>query len=341
MITVTHFQRKPGERNFSIERLFRDVRAALPADIDCDVHTAPFLSRGVLPRLRSIRAARRNQRGVNHITGDVHFLALGLDPARTILSVMDCGPLHRLRGWRRAVLKFFWFTWPLSRVRMVTTISEATRQELIELTGVSPAKVKVVHCCVSPEFTWRPAEFNVQRPRVLLLGTAPNKNLERMAAALAGLPCLVELIGKPSAAQAAAFAQNDIELQAHGDVSDADILAAYIRCDLVLFASTHEGFGLPIVEGQAIGRPVVTSNCSSMAEVAADSACLVDPWAIDSIRAGVLRVVRDSGYREELLCRGRKNVARFSAGHIAENYAALYREIAVESRGGRRVASPL
>lgn len=328
MLEVVHFHRKPAARNFSIERLFADVRAALPPDIRCRIEVSPEVSQGFLPRWRSLRAAGRVAGPVNHVTGDVHFLALGLPGPRTILSVMDCGNLHRLAGWRRAVLKFFWFTWPLRRVRVVTTISEATREELIRLTGVSPAKVRAIPCCVSPAFRAQPREFHGARPRILLLGTAPNKNLERMAAALAGVPCTVELIGRPAPEQSAEFTRHGVELKSFGDVTDAQIVEAYARCDLVLFASTHEGFGLPIVEGQAVGRPVVTSNCSSMLEVAADSACLVDPLDEASIRAGVLRVIADQAYREELVRRGFANVRRFTPAAVAAQYAALYREVA-------------
>jgi glycosyltransferase involved in cell wall biosynthesis len=342
IVTAIHFLRRPGPRAFSIERLFADVRAALPADIACAVQVSPYESRGVLPRLRNILAARRARGPVNHITGDVHFLALGLPKRRTILTVHDCGNLHRLKGWRRAVLKWFWFTWPMRHVCVVTTVSETTKQELVALTGVAPGKVRVVLNCVSPEFTRptaeftrpmaefapRSAPFNAPRPRILMLGTAPNKNLERMAAALAGLPCVVELVGTPRPEQARAFAQHGVELVQLGSLTNEQIVAAYERCDLVLFASTHEGFGLPIVEGQAVGRPVVTSNCSSMAEVAGDSACLVDPLDVASIRAGVVRVCGDADYRAELVRRGFENVKRFSARAVAEQYAALYREIA-------------
>lgn len=333
MTPVVHFLRKPGLRGFSIERLFADVRAALPADIACTVCVSRFESQGFLARLYNVAEAAWRRGPVNHITGDVHFLAMGLPRRRTILSVMDCGNLHRLKGWRRAILKFFWFTWPLRCVRLVTTISEATRQELIELTGVAPEKVRVVYCPVSPEFIPQPAEFYAERPRILMLGGAPNKNRERMAAALAGIPCVVDLVGAPSPEQVIAFQKAGVAFEAYHRLTDVELVGAYQRCDLVLFASTHEGFGLPIVEGQAVGRPVVTSNCSSMAEVADESACLVDPFDVASIRAGVLRVIGDADFRDDLVRRGFENVKRFSARAVAEQYAAIYREVAASSEG--------
>lgn len=327
MVQVTHFQRMPGGGAFSIERLFKCVRSNLPSDIQCTVHVSPYVSCAVLPRVRSVLAARRHQGAVNHITGDVHFLALGLRPERTILTVHDCGNLMRLHGLRRTVLRWLWFTWPIARCRIVTVVSEATKADLIRLAGTPPYKIRVVYSCVAPEFTPQPAVFNATRPTILMLGAAPNKNLERMASALAGLRCAIELIGCPTPDQAAVFAAHGLDLRILGHVDDASVLAAYHRCDLLLFASTLEGFGMPIVEAQAVGRPVVTSNCSSMPEVARDSACLVNPFDPAAIRAGVERVIGDAGYREELVCRGFANARRFSAAKIASDYAAIYREI--------------
>lgn len=333
MIEVVHFQRQPGPRGFSIERLFDDLRAAMPADIRCRLQIATHFSQGLLPRLRAVFATRRQAGTVNHVTGDVHFLVLGLPGGNTLLTVHDCGILHRSQGLKRRMYRWLWFTWPIARCRVVTAISDATRRELIKLTGAPPDKIRVIHDCVSPDFVPCPAVFRATRPIILLLGTAPNKNLERMAAALAGLACAVELIGGLSAEQRAFFTRQNIALTELGDVSGAEIVQAYRRCDLVLFASTHEGFGLPILEAQATGRPVVTSNCSSMPEVAGDAACLVDPFDPVAIRSGVERVIQDESYREQLLSRGFENVRRFSARQIAAEFAALYREIAGAGAG--------
>jgi len=328
MLRVIHFLRKPTVGSHSIERLFTDVRAALPRDIDCIVRVSGFLGHGLFRCLYNICEAGWRRGQVNHVTGEVHFLVLGLPSDRTILTVHDCGNLHRLKGWRLFVLRVLWFTWPLRRVRLVTTISEATRRELIDMAGISPDRVRLVYNCVSPDFRPVPKEFNQDCPRILLLGTAPNKNLERMAEALAGINSSVELIGRPSPDQTAVFAKHNVGLIVRGGVSNEQIVEAYQRCDLLLFASTYEGFGLPIIEAQAVGRPVVTSNCSSMAEVAADSACLVDPFDVSSIRAGVQRVIGDPVFRAELVRRGFENQSRFSAAEVAAQYAALYREVA-------------
>jgi glycosyltransferase involved in cell wall biosynthesis len=110
-------------------------------------------------------------------------------------------------------------------------------------------------------------------------------------------------------------------------LSDQDILLAYQESDLVAFVSTYEGFGMPILEGQAVGRPVITSDLLSMPEVAGGAACLVDPFDTRSIRAGLDRVITDHDYREELISRGYRNVLRFDPDAIAMAYLDIYRRL--------------
>jgi glycosyltransferase involved in cell wall biosynthesis len=81
------------------------------------------------------------------------------------------------------------------------------------------------------------------------------------------------------------------------------------------------------VEAQAVGRPVVTSTLHSMPEVAGDGASLVDPFDVQAIRAALLRIIEDGEYRDELVRKGLRNVERFRTKYIAEQYAALYREV--------------
>ena len=105
-------------------------------------------------------------------------------------------------------------------------------------------------------------------------------------------------------------------------------MRCYEEADIVTLMSTLEGFGMPIVEAQAVGRVVVTSNVSSMPEVAGDGACLVDPLDVSAIRAGIRKVIDDDGYREDLVRRGFENVKRFDPERIAQQYLDLYRRIA-------------
>jgi glycosyltransferase involved in cell wall biosynthesis len=327
MIRVTQFVRRPGASSFSMERLFEDVRGHLPGDIEVRVCTSRFISRGVFRRLYDSLRAAWHQGQVNHVTGDVHFLTYFLRRRRTLLTIHDCVPLHRTRGLKRWLLWLFWFWLPARRCALISVISEATRRQVLDYGYCDPDSVRVVFDNVSEEFRPLRRRFNTDCPRVLQVGTSPNKNLERHAAALEGINCRFVIIGEVSETQRAALARHSIRYENHVGLSRAEVVEQYEQCDLVLFASTYEGFGLPIVEAQAVGRPVVTSDAWSMPEVAGNAACLVDPYDVESIRAGVRRVVSDFDYREQLIANGFENVARFRPDVVAEQYATLYREI--------------
>ncbi len=272
--------------------------------------------------------ARRHQGDVNHVTGDVHYLTLLLDPKRTVLTVHDLVMVGRLRGLARLVFWFLWYWLPVRRSRAIVVISESTRAALLASVRCDPGKVRVIHNNVSDEFRPAPRAFNAAYPRILQVGTKPNKNLSRVAEALAGLACRLVIIGPLSDDQVAMLRQHGIDHENHVGLSRAALVAQYEAADMLLFVSTYEGFGLPIVEAQAVGRPVVTSNILSMPEVSGAAACLVDPYDVMGIRAGVQRIIDDPSYRDGLVAAGYENVKRFGAAHVAKQYAALYREIA-------------
>ena len=85
---------------------------------------------------------------------------------------------------------------------------------------------------------------------------------------------------------------------------------------------------MPIIEGNSVERVVITSNISSMPEVAADAALLVDPFDVQSIRDGMLTLIRDASVRHRLIEAGRENKLRFQSAAIANQYYELYRKIA-------------
>lgn len=327
-LKIVHFMRRPSPGAFSIERLFADLRAAAPQDCEISVHTCENPSKGILPRVQDMWRARAHQGDVNHVTGDVHYLTFLMNPARTVLTIHDLVMLRRLRGLKRFILWVFWYWLPIRRVAEVVVISEAIRKELLQSVRCDPEKVRVIHNAVSEEFQPVPFVFNHKRPRILHVGVGWNKNLERVVRSLEGIECKLVVIGRLSEGQLFYLTQSGISFENHYGLSREGIRSVYESCDMLLFASLYEGFGLPIVEAQAIGRPVVTSNIHSMPEVAGEAACLVDPLDTASIRAGVLRVLSDAAYRNDLVARGHKNVLRFSAHRMAERYAAVYRRLA-------------
>lgn len=330
---VTFYHRKVLPGHFSVEGYFRDVRNHLPPDVEWTTATSRFRSTGVLRRVYNIVEARSRQGDINHITGDVHFLTYLLEKRRTILTILDCGILHRKTGVERELLRWLWYAIPTRRVAAITVISKATKDDLLRFVPCDPNLIRVVYVSISPQFQPKTKEFEQHKPRLLQIGTAPNKNIERMAEALRGLSCQLDIVGRMPPSQREVMARCGIEYTNSYGLTDAEIRAKYENSDIVMFASTVEGFGMPILEGNAVGRPVITSNISSMAEVAGDAGCLVDPFRPESIRSGFLRVVGDSDYRNLLVSRGFKNIERFSPSVIAQQYYDLYREVLTDNPG--------
>ena len=332
MFDLTHYMRSPNQGAHSIEGLFSDIRAQLPADIRTSVFSSKYRSSGLLKRIITICHAWFHQGDVNHVTGDVHFLVYLLKPSKTILTIHDCVMMEYLQGYKRLLFFLFWLWLPEKRCAVITVISEATRQQVLNYIKCDPNKIKVVKNHVSDAFIPVPYVFNHHCPRILQVGTTPNKNIERIAASLVGMKCRLVIIGNLSAAQLQVFALHEIDFENLKGLSRAALVAQYVACDMVIFASLYEGFGLPIVEANAVGRPVVTSNVWSMPEVAGNAACLVDPLNVGSIRAGVERVINDVAYRDELVVNGLENVKRFQLKAIAAQYADLYRQVYEQSK---------
>ncbi len=329
---VVYFHRKPRpDFNFSVENLFKFVRSHLPPHVDWEVKELRYFSSGLFKRLYIGIEALFSQKGINHITGDVNFIALFLKKRYTVLTILDLGLLNHSKGFARWLLKLFWIQLPVRRSAIITTISQSTKNELLRHVRVDPARVKVVYVPISERYVFDPKMFNKAKPTILQIGTKPNKNVIRLVRALVGICCKLEIVGDVNDELATEIRTCKIEFGHSKNLSDEQVHEKYKQADIVSFVSTYEGFGMPIVEANAIGRPVVTSNLLSMPEVAGNAAILVDPFDVSSIRNGIMRLIEDDSLREELIRNGLANVKRFDVSQIARQYTGIY-ELLSENR---------
>jgi len=321
---LLHFRKREPQFN-SVEELFDSVLLSMPSGIDINRMESPTSGASLRSLWSNCRAAGRCRADLHHVTGHINYIVPALR-GRTVLTVHDVGSALTGRVLRKLLVKLIWFWLPALRATCITTISDFTRADVTRLVPYAGKRIRTVHDPVNPKLTYKTKAFSPNHPRILHIGTKANKNLKRTAQALKGLPCTLVVIGRLTDRQTQFLGDYGLEVENRCHLSYGEIVLEYVRCDLVSFASTYEGFGMPIIEANAVGRPVIAGNVTAMPEAAGDAACLVDPYNVESIRNGIRRVIEDASYRDQLVHNGLNNIKRFAPEKIAMQYVRVYEE---------------
>ena len=280
-----------------------------------------------------------------------HYVLPPLTRCRTVVTIHDCIhlrfpeylPSRAAFAYAHAMIRL-----AARKADRVLTVSDASKRDILHYTGIAPEKVVVVHNGLDTRFAAAPdaeaidrvrQRFQLDHPFVLYVGNIkPHKNLERLIAAFAsmradgpdGLKLVVigdETSKHPGLRQAVHRHRLDKHVRFFGFQPAATLITFYRLARAFVFPSLYEGFGLPPLEAMANETPVVTSNLSSLPEVAGDAAVLVDPYDVASIADGIRRAVTDEPLRQELIARGRARAREFSWARAAADTLAVYREV--------------
>lgn len=326
-ISILYVERKFNEF-FSIEKVFGQIaRGVSKQKYETSFQQVNYLS-GLFGIIKNLATFKPKTADIYHVTGHVNYIVLLLPGNRTVLTVHDTGILLVRTGIRRYVLKKLLFDLPIRRAKFITAVSEKTKNDVVELTGCDSRKIRVIENPLDDRlFVTEKADFNTECPQILQVGTASHKNLTNLIKAIEGLECKLVIIGKLDDATISLLTEHNIDYRNDAEIDDDALKEAYRVSDLVVFCSTFEGFGLPIIEAQAMKTPVVTSNIEPMSDVAGDGALLVNPHDHLEIRDAIRRMIGDKELREILVAKGTENVKRFATDVVAEKYAQLYREM--------------
>ena len=281
---------------------------------------------------------------------DVYHAVSSLGPLRPgcpyVMTVHDATLLttRSQYGWADRLYHRLFSVLAARRADAVIVPSAAAGRDVARAYRVSETRIHVVHHGLSTRF--RPASaarrafllarLGLRAPYALFVGARPpRKNVKVLLAALASLrddhPDLQLAIAGPAdpgdGRLRAEIGRLGLESAVRwlGWIPDEDLPALYGGALCLAYPSLAEGFGLPIIEAMASGTAVVTSDRSSMAEIAGDAAVLVDPESPAALAGGLRRLVEGAALREELIARGARHAAEFAWEDAAAATEAVYR----------------
>lgn len=311
----------------------------------------------ILSQVQIARTLRRKGIEIFHLPNTQPLLFRGA--IKTVITIHDLVDLRvRKYGAVRTAYRFLTNLVAAHLADSIITVSENSKRDIVSLLHVSAQKVHVIYQGADDIFRkmdhsgcydYVKTKYGIDGGFILAPGgMAPNKNVERLlcsyAQALAmGLRCPLVLTGKGSEVEMRkvrkAIKRLGIESHVHllGSIERPDLPILYNACAFVAYLSLYEGFGLPIVEAMSCGAPILASNSSSIPEIAGDAALFVDPYSIDALTDGLMRLAQDGALRGTLREKGTEQAKKYDWRLTARQTIEVYRSVVSKCSDTRSV----
>ncbi|MBU1356994.1 MAG: glycosyltransferase family 4 protein [Candidatus Edwardsbacteria bacterium] len=276
---------------------------------------------------------------------NIHILSQNLSflkpGKRRIITCLDLIPLIMPgslleKYWRRILYS------GIKKADHIISISQATKDDLVRFYRISPDKITPIMLGVSPEYHLRDKTecrqklgLSISDKIILHVGTpAPRKNFITVLMAFNQITksrqdVLLLKVGRISNAEQAYISSNDLSgrVLVRDNIPGDDLPLYYAASDILAFPSLYEGFGLPVLEAMASGCPVITSNTTSLPEVAGDAGIMIDPTNQESLKNKILEILENIRLSDELTQKGLLRAKIFTWENTAENTLAVYKKV--------------
>jgi glycosyltransferase involved in cell wall biosynthesis len=221
------------------------------------------------------------------------------------------------------------------RAAAVITVSEFTRSQILEWSGIPSANVINVSCGVEASYCPEGDSYALPFPYLLCVSNRKlHKNESRLVMAFATAKVSgmhLVFTGEPSPRIMKCIEEQHVTDRVYfaGIVPEAELPSLYRGAEALVFPSLYEGFGLPVLEAMACGTPVVTANMTAMPEVAGDAALLVDPTSVGQIANSIERIVNDSSLQLCLRTKGLARAAQFSWSQTSDRINEILNSVMI------------
>jgi glycosyltransferase involved in cell wall biosynthesis len=355
---LREFSRIQDEFEFEFEVLvYEDETEIFLKDLD-HLSVLTFSKRMVNPvlniawhQLQLGRICRQRQYDLVFLPAGNRRLSMHL-PCPAVGTVHDLSSLH-VKGKYSKFRQLYIFRilpWLIRKLAMIITVSESSRDDIIDFVGISPDNILVTHLAVDKQkyvprdradsFRHLKSRYDIRQPYLLYISRIehPGKNHLRLIEAFNllkeqhGIPHQLVLAGSDwnraeTVHQVARHSPYADDICFTGFVAEDDLPYFYSAADLFVFPSLFEGFGLPVLEAMSCGIPVACSNVSSLPEVAGDAARLFDPLSAVSMAAEISAILLDSGTRVSLAQKGKDRSELFSWEKTARETLKAFRRV--------------
>ena len=323
---ILYIYREKEKREHSIEAVFDTVSETLK-NFGHEVHKW-YKPVSWWQTFREIRKIRKGDYDVFHITGDVNYLWIFFPWKRTTMTCHDIG-MYKNNPKTIVRILYVFISFILSTVflKKITAVSELTKSDLVKILHVKPNKIQVILNPLSLPVRKYPKPFKKDCPVILQIGSGWHKNLQGLIESAKGINCHLDIVGQPSKDDMARLEEYGISYAISYHISVQELIGKYENCDILYFVSRSEGFGMPIIEAQTVGRVVMTSNSEPTKSVAGGAALLFDPEDHQSMHQGLLQLINNDALREQMIEDGYKNAQNYQPNIIGRQYEYFYNNV--------------
>ncbi len=323
---ILFIYRKPNKGNFSIEKVYDTIFNGMKS-----FPNSPFsISKKTLKRnydfvvfISSFLESLFSKKFIVHITGGCNYMVLAFPFKKKVLTIHDLFHFKKNKNIKGYLYDLMYYYLPVRFSNEIVVVSENTKNEMLSHFSIDEKKITVIDnplVIPSESIKFRNRKFiDSETITIIQIGDKPLKNYHRLIEATKDLNVAYNFVHGSKEVITDLINKNDIESQSkvYRGITDEALYDLYNKSDVLFFASEAEGFGLPIIEAQAFGLQVITSNFPPMS-IVGKGAILVDPFDVKAIKNAFLSL-----YDEKLIQENNKkaaqNITVYSIDTIVKN----------------------